>query len=216
MSIVVTRCAPRARTLPQVSIVDRVAAAGVAAPIEEARIIVAGGRGIGGADGFKIVEDLAEALGGAVGAAGLVLSVLVALVVAVIIFQFATKGVMLKPLNVTNIFLQNGYIVLMALGMLLIIVVGHIDLSVGSVAAFTGAVAAVLMVNQHMDPIVASLAALGIGAMIGMWQLIGFYLTWLRLPGRGVCAHEMDKDVVQRGAALLEPAQRQALRGAPL
>lgn len=105
---------------------------------------------------------------------------LVALVIAVIIFQFATKGVMLKPLNVTNIFLQNGYIVLMALGMLLIIVVGHIDLSVGSVAAFTGAVAAVLMVNQHMDPIIASLAALGIGAVIGMWQ--GFWVAYMAIP----------------------------------
>ena len=54
--------------LPQVAIVERVEAAGVAAPIEEARIIVAGGRGVGGADGFKVVEDLAAALGGAVGA----------------------------------------------------------------------------------------------------------------------------------------------------
>ncbi|HYX12682.1 MAG TPA: electron transfer flavoprotein subunit alpha/FixB family protein [Candidatus Acidoferrum sp.] len=54
--------------LPQVPIVDRVEAAGVAAPIEEARIIVAGGRGVGGPDGFKVVEELAEALGGAVGA----------------------------------------------------------------------------------------------------------------------------------------------------
>jgi electron transfer flavoprotein alpha subunit len=55
-------------TLPQVRIVDRVEAAGAAAPIEEARIIVAGGRGVGGPDGFKVVEELAEALGGAVGA----------------------------------------------------------------------------------------------------------------------------------------------------
>ncbi len=54
--------------LPQVRIVDRVEAAGVAAPIEEARIIVAGGRGVGGPDGFKIVDELAAALGGAVGA----------------------------------------------------------------------------------------------------------------------------------------------------
>ncbi len=54
--------------LPQVTVVERVEEAGAAAPIEEARIIVAGGRGMGGADGFKIVEDLAAALGGAVGA----------------------------------------------------------------------------------------------------------------------------------------------------
>jgi electron transfer flavoprotein alpha subunit len=54
--------------LPQVPIVDRVEAAGVAAPIEEARIIVAGGRGVGGPDGFRVVEELADALGGAVGA----------------------------------------------------------------------------------------------------------------------------------------------------
>ena len=55
-------------TLPIVPIVDRVAAAGVAAPIEEARVIVAGGRGVGGPEGFQVVEELAAELGGAVGA----------------------------------------------------------------------------------------------------------------------------------------------------
>ncbi|HEX5824865.1 MAG TPA: electron transfer flavoprotein subunit alpha/FixB family protein [Candidatus Limnocylindrales bacterium] len=54
--------------LPQVSVTDRVAAADAVAPIEEARVIVAGGRGVGGPDGFKLVDELAEALGGSVGA----------------------------------------------------------------------------------------------------------------------------------------------------
>ena len=74
---------------------------------------------------------------------------LVALLIVVVFFQITTDGVMLKPLNVTNVFLQNGYILVMALGMLLVIVIGHIDLSVGSVAGFLGAVAAVLMVTPR-------------------------------------------------------------------
>jgi electron transfer flavoprotein alpha subunit len=57
-----------ASPLPAVRVIDRVSEAGAAAPIEEARIIVAGGRGVGGPDGFGIVEQLADALGGAVGA----------------------------------------------------------------------------------------------------------------------------------------------------
>ena len=60
--------APGELRLPQVEIVDRVEAATTAAPIEEARIIVSGGRGVGGPEGFKLVEEIAEALGGAVGA----------------------------------------------------------------------------------------------------------------------------------------------------
>ncbi|HXI45534.1 MAG TPA: electron transfer flavoprotein subunit alpha/FixB family protein, partial [Candidatus Acidoferrales bacterium] len=59
---------PDGPPLPAVRVVDRVTEAGAAAPIEEARIIVAGGRGVGGEEGFALVRDLAEALGGAVGA----------------------------------------------------------------------------------------------------------------------------------------------------
>ena len=105
---------------------------------------------------------------------------LVALVVTVVFFQFTTDGTMLKPQNVTNVFLQNGYIIVMALGMLLIIVAGHIDLSVGSVAAFTGAIAAVMMVTYKIDPIVAGAAALLIGGAIGAWQ--GFWVAYMRIP----------------------------------
>ena len=68
-----------------------------------------------------------------------------------------------KPVNLTNIVLQNSYIIIMALGMLLVIVAGHIDLSVGSVSGFVGAVAAVLMVQYHMNPFLAGLICLVVG-----------------------------------------------------
>ena len=107
-------------------------------------------------------------------------SMLVALLIVLAFFQVTTDGVMLKPLNVTNVFLQNGYILVMALGMLLVIVVGHIDLSVGSVAGFLGAVAAVLMVKIGIDPIIAVLLTLAAGGVIGLWQ--GFWTAYLRVP----------------------------------
>ena len=105
---------------------------------------------------------------------------LAALVLGLIFFQFTTNGVMLKSLNVTNIFLQNGYIMVMVLGMLLVIVIGHIDLSVGSVAAFTGAVAAVMMAEFGFDPVLAVLLTLAIGGLIGVWQ--GFWIAYLGVP----------------------------------
>ena len=79
-------------------------------------------------------------------------------------FEIATDGTLLQPLNLTNLVLQNSYIVIMALGMLLVIVTGHIDLSVGSVAGFVGAVAAVLMVRYHLDFPLAIIACFGLFA----------------------------------------------------
>jgi len=117
-----------------------------------------------------------RSLRSSVGQAGL----FAALIVAVLFFQFTTNGVMLRPLNVTNVFLQNGYILVMALGMLLIIVVGHIDLSVGSVAGFLGAIVAVLMVNYGIDPIIAVAITLVAGGAIGVWQ--GVWTSYLGVP----------------------------------
>jgi putative multiple sugar transport system permease protein len=105
---------------------------------------------------------------------------LVALLIAVVFFQITSNGVMLKSLNVTNVFLQNGYILVMALGMLLVIVIGHIDLSVGSVAGFLGAIAAVLMVTFKLDPVLAVALTLVAGGVIGAWQ--GFWIAYLRVP----------------------------------
>lgn len=107
-------------------------------------------------------------------------AMMVALLLAVAFFQVTTGGVMLKSLNVTNVFLQNGYILVMALGMLLVIVIGHIDLSVGSVAGFLGAIAAVLMATYKLDPVLAVAITLIAGGLIGVWQ--GTWIAYLRVP----------------------------------
>lgn len=105
---------------------------------------------------------------------------LISLVAIVIFFQIATGGTLLKPLNLTNLVLQNSYIVIMALGMLMVIVTGHIDLSVGSVAGFIGAIAAVLMVHWGVNFIVAGIICLIIGGLIGAAQ--GFWVAYFKIP----------------------------------
>jgi len=103
-----------------------------------------------------------------------------ALIAIMVFFQVATNGVLFKPVNLTNIVLQNSYIIIMALGMLLVIVGGHIDLSVGSVAGFIGALAAVLMVNYHFNPIIAGIACLIAGGVIGAAQ--GYWIAYHKIP----------------------------------
>ena len=96
---------------------------------------------------------------------------LASLLLIMAFFEVVTGGVLLDPANVTNLVLQNSYIVVMALGMLLVIVGGNIDLSVGSLVGFVGAVAASAMVYQKVPyPVV-----------------IGLSLIWLKLrPPRAV------------------------------
>ncbi|CCD97513.1 multiple monosaccharide ABC transporter permease [Bradyrhizobium sp. STM 3809] len=105
---------------------------------------------------------------------------LMSLFVIMLFFQIMTDGTLLQPLNLTNLVLQNSYIVIMALGMLLVIVTGHIDLSVGSVAGFVGAVAAVLMVRYHVDFPLAIIACLIVGAAIGAAQ--GYWVAYFGIP----------------------------------
>lgn len=107
-------------------------------------------------------------------------ALLLSLLAIMVFFQFTTNGTLFMPVNLTNIILQNSYIVIMALGMLLIIVAGHIDLSVGSVAGFVGAVAAVLMVQMKIDIVFAVTACLFLGAMIGGLQ--GYFIAYYRIP----------------------------------
>jgi putative multiple sugar transport system permease protein len=105
---------------------------------------------------------------------------LLSLVAITAFFQFVTDGTLLEPLNLTNLVLQNSYIVIMALGMLMVIVAGHIDLSVGSVVGFIGALAAILMVDYGLGPLEASIICLLAGAAIGAAQ--GYWVAFLRIP----------------------------------
>jgi len=105
---------------------------------------------------------------------------LIALVVIMLFFQVLTDGVLLKPLNLTNLVLQNSYIIIMAIGMLLVIVAGHIDLSVGSVVGFIGALAAVLMVNLEWPIFPTVILCLATGGLIGAAQ--GYWVAYYRIP----------------------------------
>ncbi len=105
---------------------------------------------------------------------------LLSLFAIMVFFQIATDGTLMRPLNLTNLVLQNSYIIIMALGMLLVIVTGHIDLSVGSVAGFVGALAAVMMVTYHVPVVVATIVCLTVGGLIGAAQ--GFWVAYFKIP----------------------------------
>ncbi|POR51088.1 multiple monosaccharide ABC transporter membrane protein [Paraburkholderia eburnea] len=105
---------------------------------------------------------------------------LFSLIVIMIFFQVATGGVLMQPLNLTNLVLQNSYIVIMALGMLMVIVAGHIDLSVGSTAGLVGALAAVLMVQFNVNYVLATIICIVAGALIGAIQ--GYWIAFWRMP----------------------------------
>lgn len=105
---------------------------------------------------------------------------LIALVAIMIFFYFATDGILMRPVNITNLVLQNSYVIIMALGMLLIIVSGWIDLSVGSVAAFVGAIAGVMMVKWHLNWALVMALCLVVGGLIGAWQ--GYWVAYVKIP----------------------------------
>ena len=105
---------------------------------------------------------------------------LIALVAVMVFFQVLTKGVLFKPVNITNLVLQNSYVITMALGMLLIIITGWIDLSVGSVVAVVGALAGVMMVRYKIDWAVTIAACLLVGAAIGAFQ--GYWVAYVKIP----------------------------------
>ncbi|MBZ9766892.1 sugar ABC transporter permease [Mesorhizobium sp. CA15] len=125
---------------------------------------------------------------------------IIALIVIMLFFQYTTSGTLFKPVNLSNLVQQNSFIIVMALGMLLVIVAGYIDLSVGSVAGFIGALAAMMMViwplGMFSNPLVVSIVCLIVGALIGAAQ--GYWIAYHKIPSfivtlagmlifRGIC-----------------------------
>jgi putative multiple sugar transport system permease protein len=104
----------------------------------------------------------------------------VAFALIVVLFTILTDGVLLEPQNISNIIVQNSYILILAVGMMLIIIAGHIDLSVGSVVAVCGALCAVLTVELGMPWLPALLITLVAGALIGASQ--GYWVAYFGIP----------------------------------
>jgi len=104
----------------------------------------------------------------------------IAFVAIVVLFAILTDGMLLQPGNVTNLVLQYSYVLILALGMIIVIVAGHIDLSVGSVVALTGAVSAIVVIREGQPWWMGLLAALGVGLLVGVWH--GFWVAYVGIP----------------------------------
>jgi putative multiple sugar transport system permease protein len=104
----------------------------------------------------------------------------ITLIAIVVFFQIATGGITLAPINVSNLIVQNSYILILAIGMVMVIIAGHIDLSVGSVVALTGAISAVLVIQNGAPWWAGMLAALAVGLAVGAWQ--GFWVAYVGIP----------------------------------
>lgn len=102
---------------------------------------------------------------------------IIALVVIYGVFAFMTDFKNTAPMNINNLIMQNSYVIILAIGMLLCCLTGNVDLSVGSVVAFTGALAAIMILDYSVPIPIAVIATLFIGVIIGIWQ--GFFISYL-------------------------------------
>lgn len=103
-----------------------------------------------------------------------------ALIAIYVVFAIMTGGKNLSPANINNLIMQNGYVVILAVGMLLCVLTGNVDLGVGSVVALTGATAGIIMIDYKMNMWVAILVALLVGLLVGMFA--GFFIAYLSIP----------------------------------
>ena len=122
--------------------------------------------------------------------------IMIMLVAVYILFAIITDGKNLTPMNINNLIMQNGYVVILATGMLLCVLTGNVDLGVGSVVASCGAVAGTLIVDFGWSSPMAMLGALGVGLLFGVF--VGFFVAYIQIPpfivtlatmlmGRGLC-----------------------------
>jgi putative multiple sugar transport system permease protein len=124
--------------------------------------------------------------------------IFIALIAVVVLFTILTDGILLRPQNISNLIVQNGYILVLAIGMVMVIIAGHIDLSVGSVAAFVGACSGVFAVTWGLPWWLAVVLSLLIGAIVGAWQ--GFWVAFVGIPAFIVTLAGM---LIFRGLALV-------------
>jgi putative multiple sugar transport system permease protein len=122
----------------------------------------------------------------------------IALFVIMAIFTYTTKGIFISPRNISNLLNQTGYIAVLAVGMTLVIVIRHIDLSVGFMAGFLGAVAATALVFWDFPLIVVIPMVLLIGIMAGL--IMAFPVAQLKIPSFVASLAMM---MIYRGALLM-------------
>ena len=154
---------------------------------------------------------------------------IIALVLIMLLFQFLNVSIQnenfITPLNLTNVILQNSYILILAIGMMLVIVNGHIDLSVGSVLAFCGAMSAIALSQWDWPWYLAVLFAVALGALIGVWQ--AFWIAYVRIPAfivtlagmlifRGLTLKALDAETIGTNGTFNELASGYAFVGVDL
>ena len=104
----------------------------------------------------------------------------IALVFIALLFQYLTNGILFRPANIANLVTQNGYILILAVGMMLVILTGRIDLSVGGLLAFSSALSGIFIISWGWPLWVAIPAVLAIGALSGAWN--GFWIAYKNIP----------------------------------
>jgi putative multiple sugar transport system permease protein len=125
------------------------------------------------------LADIRKAFGGGQSTARQ-FGILAALILIIVFFQVTTGGLTLSPTNLINVVNQYSYILILAIGMVMVIIMGHIDLSVGSIAAFTGIVVAKSMTDWSLPWPLAIVLGLLVGAAIGAFQ--GFWVAYVGVP----------------------------------